>query len=159
MYGPRDTPRDRLGEEITELLRILSAANEQLGRAFCARNGLHPTDLAALEVVLHAEGAGRPATASDLIDALGLTSGAVTGVIDRLERAGHVIRHRDHADRRKVHLRYGETGKRLAGEFFGPLGALGHQVMGEFDESELATVHRFLTRMAAVTSTALAAID
>lgn len=86
---------------------------------------------------------------------LGLTSGAVTAVIDRLEKEGHVRRRRDDRDRRKIHLHYGEEGMRVAAAFFGPLGEVSDQVMGGFDDAELATVHRFLTRMTAATADAL----
>jgi DNA-binding MarR family transcriptional regulator len=155
VYGARDTPRQRLTEEVGDLVRGLAAVNERLGQAFAARHGLHPTDLAALLAIMRAEGAGQPITAGELMGVLGLTSGAVTGVIDRLERVGHIRRRRDDRDRRKVHLHYGDEGMRIAGAFFGPVGAMSDQVMDEFDDAELATVHRFLTRMTAVTVQAL----
>lgn len=155
MYGPRDTARRRRVEEITDLVRDLALLNERLGHAFASRHGLHPTDLAALLAVMRAEGAGRPVTAGELRSVLGLTSGAVTGVIDRLERDGHVRRRRDDRDRRKVHLHYGEEGMRIAGAFFGPLGEVSEQVMDGFDDAELAVVHRFLTGMSAATADAL----
>jgi DNA-binding MarR family transcriptional regulator len=151
MYGARDTPRQELTEEIAILVRDLGSANDRLGHAFAARHGLHPTDLAALLAVLHAEGRGHPLTAGALTTELGLTSGAVTGVIDRLERTGHIRRRRGERDRRKVHLHYGEEGRRVAMAFFGPLGARSDQVMAEFDDTELRCVHRFLTRMIEIT--------
>lgn len=60
--------------------------------------GLNPTDLESLEILLR-EG---PVPAGRLAERTGLTSGAVTGVIDRLERAGFVHRQPDPADRRRV---------------------------------------------------------
>ena len=60
--------------------------------------GLNPTDLGSLcLLLLHG-----PATAGRLADLTGLTTGAVTGVIDRLEAGGFVRRQIDPADRRKV---------------------------------------------------------
>ncbi|MBR0755283.1 MarR family transcriptional regulator [Bradyrhizobium jicamae] len=41
-------------------------------------------------------------TPSDLTEQTGLTSGAITGVIDRLVREGYVVRERDDVDRRKL---------------------------------------------------------
>jgi DNA-binding MarR family transcriptional regulator len=60
--------------------------------------GLNPSDLGCLcLLLLHgASSAGR------LAELLGLTTGAVTGVIDRLERAGFAHRVVDPSDRRKV---------------------------------------------------------
>jgi DNA-binding MarR family transcriptional regulator len=60
--------------------------------------GLNPTDIGSLcLLLLHG-----PATAGRLAELTGLTTGAVTGVIDRLEEGGFVRREVDAADRRKV---------------------------------------------------------
>ena len=144
------TGRERVREEIVALTRELGTGLDRVGQAFAARHGLHPTDLAALVAVLNAEIRGASVTAGDLAARLGVTSGAVTGVVDRLERSGHLRRRRDDRDRRRVYLHYADDGYALAAAFFGPLGALSDGVMDEFDDAELATVHRFLTRMTAV---------
>jgi DNA-binding MarR family transcriptional regulator len=141
---------EALREELVALMRELGTGMERVGHAFAARHGLHPTDLAALVAVLNAEVRGTPVTAGDLAAHLGLTSGAVTGVVDRLERSGHLRRRRDDRDRRRVYLHYAEDGRALAVAFFGPLGALSDTVMDEFDDGELATVRRFLARMTAI---------
>lgn len=60
--------------------------------------GMHPTDWAALSVL---NLAGR-LTSGELAERTGLTTGATTRLIDRLERAGHVRRTADPADRRRV---------------------------------------------------------
>jgi DNA-binding MarR family transcriptional regulator len=60
--------------------------------------GVNPTDLGALcLLLLHG-----PAPAGRLAELTGLTTGAVTGVVDRLEKGGFVHREVDPADRRKV---------------------------------------------------------
>ncbi|WP_158882035.1 MarR family winged helix-turn-helix transcriptional regulator [Amycolatopsis anabasis] len=61
--------------------------------------GLSGTDHKALDLVSRAEG---PLTAGRIAQLTGLSTGAVTGVIDRLERGGFVRRVRDREDRRKV---------------------------------------------------------
>jgi DNA-binding MarR family transcriptional regulator len=61
--------------------------------------GLSGTDHKALDLVTHAEGT---LTAGRIAALTGLSTGAVTGVIDRLEKAGFVRRVRDRQDRRKV---------------------------------------------------------
>jgi DNA-binding MarR family transcriptional regulator len=148
-----DPERDRLREGIVELLRTYSVQAQHVGHAFAQRHGLHPTDLQALIAVMHAEGRGDPLTPGRLGEAVGLSSGATTAVIDRLERAGHLRRSRESADRRVVHLRYGEAGMALAAAFFGPLGTRTDAVMAGFSVAELATVERFLDGMtAAVTA-------
>ena len=147
MYRTRDTERDRLREEIVDLLRTYSLAAQHVGHAFAQRHGLHPTDLQALIAVMHAESAGDPLTPGRLGERIGLSSGATTAAIDRLERSGHLRRTRESPDRRVVHLRYGHPGMALAMEFFRPLGARTDEVMAGFTDEDLATVRRFLAGM------------
>ncbi|MEV8503556.1 MarR family transcriptional regulator [Actinoplanes sp. NPDC051475] len=147
MYRARNSERDRLREEIVSLLRSYSVEAQEVGHAFAQRQGLHPTDLQALIAVMHAEGRGDPLTPGRLGEEIGLSSGATTAAIDRLERAGHLRRSRESTDRRVVHLRYGEPGMALATAFFGPLGRRTDEVMAGFGDAELETVHRFLAGM------------
>jgi DNA-binding MarR family transcriptional regulator len=133
-------------------MRSYSVEAQQVGHTFAQSHGLHPTDLQALIAVMHAEGRGAPLTPGRLGEAIGLSSGATTAAIDRLERAGHLRRTRESTDRRVVHLRYGEPGMALALEFFGPLGKRTDDVMSGFSDEDLATVHRFLEGMTAALS-------
>lgn len=146
-YRPRDTPRARTEQEIVDGLRDLVGTSERIAHAFAQRHGLHPTDLQALIHVMRREVAGEPLTAGELAGLLNVTTGAATGVVDRLEKHGHLRRDRSDTDRRKVFLRYADPGMELAREFFGPLGARSDTVMRQFDDTELAVVHRFLTGM------------
>jgi DNA-binding MarR family transcriptional regulator len=152
VYRARETDRDRLSRAVVDLLRTYSVEAQHVGHAFAQRHGLHPTDLQALIAVMHAEGNGAPLTPGRLGEAIGLSSGATTAVIDRLERAGHLRRTRESADRRVVHLRYGEPGMALAIAFFGPLGRRSDTVMADFTDAELDTVRRFLAGMNAAMS-------
>ncbi|MFF8293379.1 MarR family transcriptional regulator [Streptomyces sp. NPDC016309] len=68
------------------------------------RLGLNVTDLTCLGFVLEAEGAGEPISAGDLAQRANLTTGAITGVINRLERAGYAHRRHDPGDRRRVRV-------------------------------------------------------
>ena len=60
--------------------------------------GVNLTDLSCAGI-LSAEG---PMIAGRLAELTGLTTGAITGVIDRLEKAGYARREKDHSDRRRV---------------------------------------------------------
>jgi DNA-binding MarR family transcriptional regulator len=93
-----------------ELSAALLAAGRSLGNsssmllAACAdRLGLHSTDWGC--VLLLDEALPEPLTAGQLAELRGLTTGAVTGVLDRLESAGFVRRERDAVDRRRVIVR------------------------------------------------------
>jgi len=90
--------RERL---VAELEREVPRMVQQTVRFYAAvadQLGLHVTDLHCLGA-LHDEG---PSTAGALANRLGLTSGAITRVIDRLVARGFVVRVADPRDRRKV---------------------------------------------------------
>ncbi|MFD2763095.1 MarR family winged helix-turn-helix transcriptional regulator [Micromonospora eburnea] len=133
--------------DITRDLRRYSVDAQHIGHAFAGLHGLNATDLHALFAVLDAELLGGPITPGRLGEQLNLSSGSVTALIDRLERAGHVRRDRDTADRRKVLLRYADQGAALARSFFAPLGRRNDEVMARFSDEELEVVHRFISEM------------
>src|SRR4051812_43262973 len=66
-----------------------------------ARLGISPGDMRCINVI---QNAGGRLTAGELAREVGVTTGAVTGAIDRLENAGYAERVYDHADRRRVRL-------------------------------------------------------
>src|SRR3954471_7025134 len=88
-------------ESIDSVLRSLRRVNLQgqfFGQTVAIRFGLTESDVEALEVLIDTGAA----TAGRLSELMGLTTGAVTRVIDRLEQAGYVRRVPDPADRRRV---------------------------------------------------------
>ena len=139
--------RSGLRRDIVASMQQLTTDSQRVAQAFAAEQGLGHIDLEALLHVMQAEEKGDPVTSGRLGELLGVTSGAATGVIDRLERSGHVHRGRDEADRRRVLVRYSPGARAVAGRFFGPLGALTDDVMADFGPDELETVRRFLDRM------------
>ncbi|GIF14694.1 MarR family winged helix-turn-helix transcriptional regulator [Actinoplanes teichomyceticus] len=139
--------RQRLRSRLVDLLNAYSSEANHIGHAFAGRHHMHGTDLHALLAVMHAERAGAPLTPGRLGEAIGLSSGATTALIDRLERGGHLRRIRESADRRVVHLRYGEAGMLLASAFFTPLAPRTDAVMERFDVAELQVVERFVQGM------------
>jgi DNA-binding MarR family transcriptional regulator len=88
-------------DEIMESLVRFIASVVLNNHAVAQRMGLGPTDSQFL-TLLDVHGALTPGRLAELS---GLTSGTVTGVVDRLEKAGFVRRERDQADRRKVLVR------------------------------------------------------
>ncbi|MFD4033292.1 MarR family transcriptional regulator [Streptomyces sp. NPDC058637] len=125
-------------------LRRMNGEVNRLVHAFAHTQGLHATDVQALAAILDTE---RPLTPGKLRDHLGLTSGAVTACLDRLERAGHIRRARDSADRRVVHLHYEPTAKAAARSFFMPLAEAASAARDAAEPEELAAALRFLARM------------
>ncbi|TCB98036.1 MarR family transcriptional regulator [Micromonospora zingiberis] len=147
MYRRRDTRRELLVAEITAELRRYCVDAQHVGHAFAGQHGLGATDLQALIAVMDAELLGEPITPGRLAEHLDLSSGSVTALIDRLERAGHIRRDRDTTDRRKILLHYAEQGATVAMDFFRPLGERTDRVMADFPDEELEVVYRFLTAM------------
>src|SRR3954452_16148019 len=114
-----------MSNEISEeLVSALTAANRRyqqgtdaLDQAASELLGINRTDARCIDIVLLR---GR-LTAGDLAVAAGLSPGAATTAIDRLERVGYVRRARDSGDRRRVIVEPTERIGELAEEVYGPL--------------------------------------
>ncbi|GAB3840759.1 MarR family transcriptional regulator [Kribbella italica] len=130
-------------DELVGLVQTLVAEGQRIGHAFAQRHGIHGTDVEALIRILVAP-AETPMTAGALAAELGLTTGTVTTLLDRLERDGHVRRERDPTDRRRVIVRYAEPGLELAGQFFTPLGRHHRAATAAFTREDLDVVKRYL---------------
>lgn len=144
---PRTTPGTRRGDEaleVSRLLRRLQAEGDRLNSAVATRQGVNQTDMAALMHIMEADLAGEPLTPTGLQRVLGLSSGATTAVIDRLEVAGHSLRERDTTDRRRVILRYDEGAREVGSRYFVPLAVEISAVLDHLSEGEADTVRRFL---------------
>ncbi|MFC4946149.1 MarR family winged helix-turn-helix transcriptional regulator [Pseudonocardia sp. GCM10023141] len=89
-----DELRGRVGAEVVRFIASVVLHNQ----AVAQRIGLGASDSQFLSLL----GQHGPLTPGRLAELTGLTSGSVTGVIDRLERAGYARRERDAGDRRKV---------------------------------------------------------
>ncbi|KOG34240.1 MULTISPECIES: MarR family winged helix-turn-helix transcriptional regulator [Streptomyces] len=125
-------------------LRRTQGEINRLVHGFAQAQGLHPTDVQALAVVLDSP---EPLTPGRLREHLGLTSGAVTACLDRLERAGHIRRSRESADRRVVHVRYEDGAKAAARRYFLPLAEAAERARERFDADELVVALRFLNTL------------
>jgi DNA-binding MarR family transcriptional regulator len=123
-------------------VRRMTAQSVLIGEAVSARFGLSSSDLECLDLALLSGGA----TAGEFARATGLTTGAITGVIDRLERAGYVRRERDPADRRKVVVRARSGMTRRIAPVYDSLQREMTRLWSRYDDRELAVVLDFLTR-------------
>jgi len=91
-----------------------------------------------------------PMTPSELGAQSGLTSGSVTGVLDRLEKLSFIRRDRHPTDRRKVVVVLDEAKVAEAmGQYYAEQGQALANVIDTFTAAELATVLRFLTALTA----------
>ncbi|MEU7017195.1 MarR family winged helix-turn-helix transcriptional regulator [Streptomyces sp. NPDC046385] len=125
------------------LRRTIGEMN-RLVHGFAADEGLHPTDVHALAFVLDHPDTCTPGL---LREHLGLTSGAVTACLDRLERAGHIRRSRASDDRRVVRVHYAPGARASARAHFLPLAEAAGRANDRFSEDELAVVLRYLNAL------------
>lgn len=132
--------RSALLSELVKVNRAYQSAVEKMDEAFCRLLGVNRTDGRCLDVVDQRPGL----TAGELAVAVGLSPGAVTTVLDRLEERGFVTRTRDPEDRRRVTLRLTPEANRRAWEAYGPLGEMGGPMIGELSDKELEAIIRFL---------------
>ncbi|MBF6239432.1 MarR family transcriptional regulator [Nocardia otitidiscaviarum] len=137
--------RAALETEIGADLRALTAVSEQLGHAFARSENLRPNDFRALLHVATAEFAGRPLTPGQLGKLMGMSSPAVTYLVERLSESGYLRRADDPTDRRRVILHHDDSGRAAAENFFLPLGQRTRAAMAEFSDADLHATHRVLT--------------
>ena len=96
----RTKTRAALLQELENAMRIGSSQGAMFAKMVADRAGISSADMDCIDFV-NVEGR---MTAGRLAELTGLTTGAITGVVDRLEKAGFVRRERDESDRRKVFI-------------------------------------------------------
>jgi DNA-binding MarR family transcriptional regulator len=82
-------------------------------------------------------------SAGELARASGLTTGAITGVIDRLERLGYAQRVADPDDRRRVLVEPTPKARDLSWELFGPLAELVEPMMARYNDEQVELLIEF----------------
>ena len=137
----RPRTRQQLLKALDEAGRRLGAQTVLVSDLVATRVGLNSTDLECLDL-LYLAGA---TTAGRLAAYTGLTSGATTAAIDRLEHAGFVVRRRDAADRRVVLVEVVEAGARLIYPFYRPIIGRRDKLHKKHTDPQLAFVLRAFT--------------
>jgi DNA-binding MarR family transcriptional regulator len=135
------TPGPSRAELLAELGRQISWMGAQsvlLSQAVADRVGIHPTDVECLDLLTRLAGE-EPMTAGRLAELTGLTTGAITGVLDRLERRGFARREPDPTDRRRVLVVPNtERATREFGPLYAPLGKAMTALMETYNDRDLA---------------------
>jgi DNA-binding MarR family transcriptional regulator len=134
--------RQELLGTLGALVRRHQRAVDALDEAVAAYLGINRTDLRCLDVLLEQ---GR-ATAGYLAEALGLTTGSITAMLDRLERLDYVQRTPDPADRRRVEVRPTAKVVDLERQLYGPLVEEGLRGMRRYTMQDLQLFVDFLQR-------------
>ena len=135
----RGKTRAALMQEFEEAMRRSSAQGVLFGQTVANAIGISGSDLDCLDFV-NLEGR---VTAGRLAEVTGLTSGAITGVVDRLEKAGLVRRERDEVDRRKVFIVVVSENAAKIGRFYVPMQQAMHKLWSTYSDAELQLLLRF----------------
>lgn len=133
-------------ERLMMAMRRSSATGVLHSQAVARRVGINSSDLECLDLILM----GGPASAGEIGRRTGLTSGAVTGLIDRLERQQLVERTADPRDRRKVLVKVREDGIGRLSAYFEPMQRAMTAFLAEYDEEQLALIADFIERGTAI---------
>lgn len=135
------SPKRKLIEELIAAFRASGNQDRAFENLAADRLGVNSTDLHCLNAIENAGGL----TAGELAAEVGLTSGAVTGVVDRLERAGFARRIPDPADRRRVKVEVTPEFYARAKRIWGPLATEWEaSLASRFTAGELARITEFL---------------
>jgi DNA-binding MarR family transcriptional regulator len=133
-------------QELMQAGRELSVHAMMFHATVAERLGLNPTDHKALDLLVR----GGPLTAGQLADQTGLTTGAITGVIDRLEERGFARRVKDVNDRRRVVVEAVKERLPEVGRLFGSLARAWASFCGRYSDKDLAVIVDFLSNCPAV---------
>jgi DNA-binding MarR family transcriptional regulator len=138
----RPNARAALLQELEEAMRRSSAQGVLFGQTVANVAGISGSDLECLDF-LNLEGR---VTAGRLAEVTGLTTGAITGVVDRLEKAGFVRRERDETDRRKVFIVTVPENVAKIGQFYVPMQQAMHKLWSTYSDGELQLLLRFASQ-------------
>jgi DNA-binding MarR family transcriptional regulator len=131
--------KQALTDEIIHLARAHEAANDAFDEVAREKLGINRTDLRCLNIV---ENEG-PIPAGRLAELSGLTTAAVTSVLDRLERAGYARRVRGGDDRRQVLVEITPLLAERATPIWGPLGEEARALLTRMPEEKLQGLIEF----------------
>jgi DNA-binding MarR family transcriptional regulator len=134
-------------QAVVRSLRRVNLQGSLFGQTVAIRFGLSESDIETLEALIDM-GAS---TAGRLSDVTGLTSGAVTRVIDRLEQSGYVRRIPDPADRRRVIVEVVPEKVASIEAALDRIGAAGADEIGRYTDAQVALITDFLTKMEHIT--------
>jgi DNA-binding MarR family transcriptional regulator len=139
----RDSRREATIEAGGKVFRAYQTSNDNFDQAIADHLGMNRTDMRCVDLIDQAGGM----TAGELARAAGLTTGAVTAVIDRLERVGMARRVADPADRRRVRIEVTPKLWELTGALMGPFINESQAILDDYSTEELERFAEFLGRV------------
>jgi DNA-binding MarR family transcriptional regulator len=154
MTEKSQSPRTKMLEQIFSHVRagqrLTDAVDETAGKLL----GTNRTDGQCMDLL---DERGQQ-TAGMLAEETGLTTGAITAVLDRLEQLGYVQRVRDTEDRRRVLVELTPKAKRATWELYGPLGEMGAELAERYSDEQLEVILDFVDQARQMSAQHLAAL-
>jgi len=147
--------REELIQKFDWEVRQLSTATTMAASAIAQQIGMNSSDLQCAELLVRMG----PLTAGQLAELSGLTTGAITGVVDRLERAGWAKREADSKDRRRVIIRALPQDSPAESSLYNPYTEAMSDLLADYNDEELGFILEFINRLTAVTSQMAAQIQ
>lgn len=146
--------RARLLNKLWELGRTMSTQTVFLHQAIAQGVGLNATDTKCIDLILR--GPEGSVTAGWLSDRTGLTTGAVTHILDRLEKRRFIERVRDTQDRRKVIVRACLEALTPLTPRYEAVGQAHLKLAEQYDDRELEVICDYFEKSSAITEAELA---
>jgi DNA-binding MarR family transcriptional regulator len=137
----RTKARAALLQELETAMRKSSAQGTLFAQAVAEHAGISSSDMDCMDF-LNMEGR---MTAGRLAELTGLTTGAITGVVDRMEKAGFVRRERDDRDRRKVFIAPVPERQAEIGRFYVLMQRAMEKLSDGYTDAELKLLLRYAT--------------
>jgi DNA-binding MarR family transcriptional regulator len=136
----RQWSKFELGQQLRDEIMGYFGAASDFSESLAKKLKLSRTDMRCLELI----GRHGPLTAGRLAEESGLTTGAVTFILDRLEEAGMVTRRRDTEDRRRVWVEIEPDAQKRLQEMQQPVADQMREVTQHFKADELAVVRDYM---------------
>ncbi len=128
-----------------DLARRFSTRTVFLHQIIAQTVGLNATDTRCLDLIL--TDSNGMVTAGRLAELSGLTTGAITHILDRLEKRGFVARVRDNEDRRRVFVRVREESLKPLLPKYQAFGKAYMTLVEHYTDSELKLIFDYMERM------------
>jgi DNA-binding MarR family transcriptional regulator len=138
--GAITDPRDELMQEVSSELDELRQAADRLDEAVASLYGLNRTDLRCLGILYRR---GR-VTAGELAEESGLTPGAITTALDRMEKSGYANRVADPEDRRRVLVLSTVAAREVGARIYGEVEVTSRRVLEPCTVTELKAIRDYL---------------
>ena len=138
----RAKTRAVLLQELENAMRIVQSQGAVFAKMVADRAHVSSADMDCIDFV-NVEGR---MTAGRLAELTGLTTGAITGVVDRLEKAGFVRRERDESDRRKVFIATVPENVARVGKYYQHMQRAVLKDWESYSDAELKLLLRFMTQ-------------